>query len=392
MTTPDLSSEISRHTLRWTGTAAAVVAALLLAGGSLRLFANERQARSLQTQIDVNLKRTVTTINARPADPTRSINLPATLRGNEESIIYARTTGYVAAWHKTIGDSVRKGELLAELSAPEQEQALLQARAARDQSNARAALSQGTLARWETQLQSHVVSRQAYEEKRSEAQQAQADLSAAEANVQRLEQLLALQRIVAPFDGVITRRTIDVGAMVTAGGNELFAVTQTHLLRLTVPVPQVYANEVSRGQPATITLEEFPGRSFAGRIEHVSGGLDATTRTREIEIIVPNTEGRLLPGSYATVNLALKSSVGALIIPPSALIVDQDGTRVILVDDRQRLRFRTIRLGRDLGKQLEVLDGLTAQDAIVLNPSDLLQEGESVSVRHIAAEDKKRIS
>lgn len=382
MSPPDLSSVEAKTTLKWTIVGAAVIVAVLLGGGSLRLLANERHARSLQEQTLANTQRTVATINARPANAARDISLPATLRGNEESIIYARTSGYVAAWYKTIGDPVRKGELLAQLSAPEQEQALLQARAAREQSRARAALSRDSLARWETQLQSHVVSRQAYEEKRSESQQAQADLAAADANVQRLEQLLALQRIVAPFDGVITRRSVDVGAMVTAGSNELFGVAQAHLLRLTVPVPQVYASEVTRGQAATVTLEEFPGRSFTGRIEHISGGIDITTRTRQVEIIVPNPDGRLLPGSYANVHLELKSSIDALVIPPSALLVDQDGTRVIIVDDRQRLRFRPVRLGRDLGKALEVVDGITSQDAIVLNPSDQLREGEAVRVHH----------
>lgn len=372
-------------TLKWAKLLAAAALVALIGGGSLRLLANERQAQTLEQQTRERLERTVTAIHAKAANPTRVVSLPATLRGNEESIIYARTGGYVAAWYKTIGDSVRKGELLAELSAPEQQQELMQALASRDQLRSREALSRDSLARWETQLQARVVSRQAFDEKRSEHQQAQADVLAADANVKRLEQLLALQRILAPFDGVITRRSVDVGALVTAGGTELFAVTQTRPLRLTVWVPQTYANEVRRGQQVAILLEEFPGNEFLGAIEHVSGGLDATTRSRQVEIVVPNADGQLLPGAYANVRLDLKNSVNALVIPPSALIVDRDGAQVIVIGADRRLQFRPIKLGRDLGRELEVLEGITAQDAIVANPSDQLRDGESVRVHDAAS-------
>lgn len=369
------------RTLRKTLSVAAAVVVALVAGGSLRLLANERQAHDLQEQTLASLQRTVATIHAKAANPTRTVSLPATLRGNEESVIYARTGGYVSAWHKTIGDTVRKGELLAQLSAPEQEQALLQAKAVRQQRKSRATLTRDSLARWEVQFQSNIVSRHAFEEKRSEYQQAEADLAAAGAEVQRLEQLLALQRIVAPFDGVIVRRSVDVGALVTAGGTELFALAQTRPLRLTVWVPQVYANDVRSRQEVEIALEEFPGQRFAGSIERVSGGLDATTRARQVEITVPNGDGALLPGAYASVILDLKNSVNALVIPPNALVVDQKGTQVVLVGGDNRLEFRHIKLGRDLGTELEVLEGIAREDAIVANPSDQLRAGEVVRVQ-----------
>jgi len=309
------------------------------------------------------------------------VNLPATLRGYRESTILARTDGYVSAWYKDIGATVKHGELLAELSAPEHEQELMQARAARERTQSRAALARASLERWEMQLQTHVVSRQAVEERRSELQQAEADLAAAGANVQRLEHLFGLQRIVAPFDGVILRRSVDVGTLVTSGARELFSLSQTGRLRLTIWIPQVFASDVRPGQPVEVTLEELSGRTFGGTIDTVAGGIDAATRARQVEIVVPNTEGLLLPGAYAQVSLGLTRSVNALVLPPNTLIVDGDGTKVLLVDAERRLALRAVKLGRDLAKEIEILEGLTTADEVVVSPSDLLQEGERVTVQ-----------
>jgi RND family efflux transporter MFP subunit len=303
------------------------------------------------------------------------------LRGYEETIIYARTSGYVSSWLKTIGDRVRKGELLATLSAPEQEQELIQARAVREQVKARADLTAASLVRWEAQHQYHVISEQDFEEKRSADRQARADLAAADANVRRLEQLLALQRIVAPFDGIVIRRSIDVGMLVSPGTKELFALSQTTRLRLTVWVPQAYANNVQVGQPVDIKINETEHRSFAGSIEHVSGGIDTGTNARQVEVIVPNDNDELLPGSYANVHLSVMHSTKSLLVSPNALLLGKDGPRVIVVRDGNRLSYRSVELGRDFGKEIEVLAGIAREDAIVVNPSQLLQEDEIVDVR-----------
>lgn len=374
----------SRRVVRRTLILGLVLLGILLVAASLRLLANTQQTRALAQQTQQALQRTVTTTRAQLANGSRNVGLSATLRGFEESIIYARTGGYVTSWRHTIGDRVRAGEILAELSAPELEQELQQVRAAQEQFRAQEEFSATTLARWETQLQSGVVSRQAFEEKRSGHRQAQSNLAAAVANVRRVEGLLALQRVRAPFDGVITSRGVDVGALVTPGSTMLFSMAQTDRLRLTVGIPQTYANEVRPGQQVTVTVDELPGRRFNGLIAHVSGGLDSASRTRQIEVIVPNKENRLLPGAYARVNLDLSSAAPALLIPPNALLFGKDGTRLVVVDAGNRLHLRTVRLGRDLGRELEILEGITADDRLVLNPSDSLQEGELVRVQQPA--------
>lgn len=359
--------------------ALAVVASLLF-GGAVRLWANVRASQALVAETEERQQQSVSIVRARLGPAEVAVSLPATLRGFEEAVIYARTGGYVSAWRAEIGDRVSQGEVLVTLSAPEQEHELLQARAAREQTSARVGLARATLARWEAQRQRDVVSQQQLDEKRSETAQAEADLAAADANVQRLTDLFALQSVRAPFDGVITRRRVDTGALVTAGQTELFELAHVQRLRITVWVPQAYANDVAAGQRVTVRVNGIRG-NFTGAIEHVSGALDAATRTRQVDIVVPNDDGRLLPGAYAEVGLRLGSGTRSLLIPPNALIVNREGTRVMVVDANDRIELKPIVLGRDLGRELEVLEGITAEDRIVTNPADILREGDRVAVR-----------
>lgn len=356
---------------------------LVLATG-LRMWANASASRELDERAAGNLQRSVVTARATVQPAERKVSLPGTLRGYQESVLYARTNGYVAAWHKTIGDEVRAGEVLATLSAPEQERELLQARAMRQQVGARAGLAHASLARWETQRQYNVISQQAFEEKRSENEQAQAELAAVDANVQRLEQQLAFLQVVAPFEGVITRRSVDVGALVTSGATELFALAQTSKLRLTLWVPQIYANEVHTAQRVSIRVNEISNRLFAGVIEHVSGAIDPTTHARQVDIMVPNEGNMLLPGSYASVGIDVVSNYQNVLVPPNGLLVGKEGPRVVLVKNDGRVTYQPVQLGRDLGKQVEVVSGLSVDDTLVLNPSELLQEGEVVKVARSA--------
>ncbi|MCH2222907.1 MAG: efflux RND transporter periplasmic adaptor subunit, partial [Dechloromonas sp.] len=226
----------------------AVALTLLLAGGGLRLALNHRDALALQQHTVDSALRTVATVKPRSGEVRRSLLLPATLRGSNETVVYARSAGYLKAWYKTIGEKVEKGQLLALIDAPEQEQELAQARAVREQIKVRLALARQTEVRWETLRQSDSVSQQDMEEKRSARALAEADLAAADANVKRLEQLEGFRRVVAPFAGVVTRRSAELGNLISAGGKELFAITQTDPLRLTIWVPQSYAGEVKVGQ------------------------------------------------------------------------------------------------------------------------------------------------
>ena len=362
--------------------------AVLALGGGSRLYFNHYQAHALEHATQASLLRTVIVTQPRNGELKRNATLPATLRGNNDTLLYARSNGYVAAWHKTIGDKVKKGELLALIDAPEQDQELAQARASREQVKARLVLSRSTAERWEALRQQDGVSQQELEEKRGTLLQAQADFAAADANVKRLEQLQGFRRIVAPFAGVVTKRNVEVGQLVSAGGKELFAVSQTDPLRLTVWVPQNYASGVQDGKEVTITLNEFPGKKFTATIEHVAGGLDPLNRSRQVDITLPNPDGKLLPGAYAEVSIALSGGAKALVVPASVLVITSDGPKVAAVGEGDKVAYRNVKLGRDLGREVEILSGITKDDKLVVSPSDLLAEGEVVKTEILVAKGK----
>jgi len=353
---------------------------LLLAGG-LRLAINRSEAESLRQRTEAGLSRSVIAVRSKPGEVSRKIVLPASLRGNTETQLYARSNGYLSAWHKTIGDQVKKGELLAVIDVPELEQELAQAHAAAAQIKVRLELARSTLKRWTLLKDTDSVIQQEFDEKRSAVLQAEADLAAAHVNVKRLEKVEDYRRIVAPFSGVITRRSVDVGSLINAGSQELFALTQIDPLRLSVWVPQVYSNDVNAGQEVTVRLIEDKGKTIAAHVEHIAGALDPINRSRQVDITLPNKGGKLLPGSYVEILInVVGSKVSPLVVPVNVLVVDQAGTHVVIVDGEKRIAFRPVKLGRDFGREVEILDGVESNDVLVANPSDLLVEGETVSV------------
>lgn len=368
----------SHRTLWYAKRATVVVLAVLLVGGGGRLLINFRNADALASFTAASLERTVLVASATPGELVRTVSLPTTLRGTTEASLYARSNGYLTAWHKGIGDQVKRGELLATIDAPEQEQELAQAQATRQQVQARLDLSSQTLQRWQSLRLQTGLSQQALEEKRSELVQAQADLAAASANVRRLEQLESFRRIVAPFDGIITRRGVEVGDLISAGGKELFALAQTDPLRLTIWVPQVYAGDVKIGTEVNVSLNELQTANLKAAIDRIAGGIDPQTRSRQVDLTLPNPGAKILPGAYAEVAIALSSGVQALVAPASVLMLADKGARVAIVDKEKRIVFRNVRLGRDLGREVEILEGISSQDSLVVSPSDQLVEGEVV--------------
>lgn len=368
----------SHRTLWYAKRATVVVLAVLLVGGGGRLLINFRNADALASFTAASLERTVLVASATPGELVRTVSLPTTLRGTTEASLYARSNGYLTAWHKGIGDQVKRGELLATIDAPEQEQELAQAQATRQQVQARLDLSSQTLQRWQSLRLQTGLSQQALEEKRSELVQAQADLAAASANVRRLEQLESFRRIVAPFDGIITRRGVEVGDLISAGGKELFALAQTDPLRLTIWVPQVYAGDVKIGTEVNVSLNELQTANLKAAIDRIAGGIDPQTRSRQVDLTLPNPGAKILPGAYAEVAIALSSGVQALVAPASVLMIADKGARVAIVDKEKRIVFRNVRLGRDLGREVEILEGISSQDSLVVSPSDQLVEGEVV--------------
>jgi RND family efflux transporter MFP subunit len=308
------------------------------------------------------------------------VSLPGTLQGAVQAPIAARAAGYVKSWSKDIGSRVEKGDVLAEIEAPELDQQVSQAVAARDQMASTLALADSTAARWEALRKKDVVSQQDLDERRSGVVQARANVAAADANLQRLRQLEGFKRVTAPFAGVITKRNIDVGDLIDTSGRALFLLSQTDPLRVYVNVPQTYASLVKNGQAVTVTQAELRDKTFTGQVTRTAASIDTATRTMQIEVSLPNHDGALLPGAYVQVSLPLKGG-GALTIPANALLFRSEGTRVAVVDGQGRVKLRPVTLGRNNGATVDVTAGLQSTDRLVLNPPDSLTDGDVVSLQ-----------
>jgi membrane fusion protein, multidrug efflux system len=313
----------------------------------------------------------------------RKVNVPGTLMGLTESPIYAQTTGYVAHWYKDIGDTVKEGDLLATIDTPEVDRQLSQAEANRDQVESRLGLAATSARRWQT-LRSHdAVSQQELDEKDSALSQAQADLAAANADVQRLQELERFKRIVAPFSGVITRRNIDIGTLVDAGSEEpgkaLFSLAKVDVLRTYIYVPEMYSERISDGQKVNVTLQELPGHTFTGTVARTSQAIDTTTRSMQIEVDLPNPNGLLKPGAYADVELDLPSN-GAPVIPANTLLFRAEGLSVAAVDAQGVVHIQPVKVGEDYGTTLQITQGVAPTDRLVLNPPDSIENGQHVTV------------
>jgi RND family efflux transporter MFP subunit len=360
-----------------------IVSALLI-GAVIVLVLRSLHAGALETSTALHAKRYVTTITPKAGSDAQPVTLPGTLLGVTESTVYARSNGYVVRWVKDIGSTVRKGELLAEITAPEIDQELSQAVSAHDQAAASASLAKSTADRWQALRQRDAVTQQDLDERMSAYNQAAANLAAADANVGRLRKLQGFNQVVAPFDGVVTRRNIDVGDLVNAGnggtGQALFAVAQVDPLRLYVYVPQVYAHQIKTGDAVTVTLAERAGEQYRGTVARTARAIDTVTRTMQVEIRVPNPSNALITGSYVQVTLPINADAQALVVPTNVLLFRPDGTRIALVDAGGKVHLTTVKLGTDFGTSVEVLSGLNATDRIVLNPADSLADGDVVTL------------
>src|SRR5215467_12631792 len=361
-----------------------VVAILLLAGGfTLARRFTERGALAKETERLAIPTVGVTRPSTEPASD--QMVLPAQLQAYVESAIFARTNGYLLRWTKDIGSHVNKGELLAEIDTPEVDQELSQAKAARQQTEAQLQLAKSTAERWTNLRKTDSVSQQEADQQASAYTQAQANFAAADANVRRLQQLESFKHVYSPISGVITRRNTDVGALINAGSTgqsrELFDVAQVDPLRVFVSVPQTNAPSIRAGLPAHIELREYPGQKFSGKVVRTADSIDPATRTLLTEIDVPNPDGRLLPGSYAEVHFAVPIQITRLSIPVNAVLFRPEGPRVAVVGSDHKVHLKAISIGRDYGTKVEILGGLDANDQIVVNPADSLEDGQDVNVK-----------
>ena len=365
----------------------AALGVLLALGGGAALVMAQRAAHAtaLAASTRENAKVHVYVVSPRPGQGPQTLQLPGTLQGYMETPIYARTSGYIARWHKDIGARVNKGDPLAEIATAEIEQQLAEARATRQQVQSNLQLARTSFERWQGLRQRDAVSQQELDERQNTLRLVEANLAASTANVQRLEQLLSYNRIVAPFAGVVTKRNIDVGSLVDAGNGGapklLFTVSQVDPLRLYVSAPQTYAPRIQAGQEARITLAELPGQAFSGKVVRTAGAIDPATRTLQVEINLPNPTGKLLPGAYVQVALQVASAEKpTLTVPNNSLLFRPEGPMVATVVDG-KVQLRKVALGRDLGVRIEIQNGIGPQDKLIINPADSLAEGDAVEAR-----------
>ena len=356
-----------------------VLVLLVLLGGRT-IFSRISNAKELESGTAERNRLYVRVATPSAPSAGTTVSLPGTLQGFVQAPIAARANGYLKRWYKDIGSRVKKGDLLAEIETPEIDQQLSQAIAAREQAASSLDLAKSTFVRWESLRKKDVVSQQEVDERRSADAQARANLAAADANVERLRQLEGFKRIVAPFDGVITRRSVDVGDLIDAGGNRpLFVLAQTDTLRVYVNVPQSYAQMVKPRQQVIVTQAELRGQAFKGEIVRTAAAIDTQTRTMQVEIVLPNHDNTLLPGAFVQVTVALPPS-DALTVPGNAVMFRAEGPRVAVVGAGERVSLRPVKLGRNFGEAIEVLDGVSRSDRLVLNPPDSLKEGDVVAI------------
>jgi RND family efflux transporter MFP subunit len=292
--------------------------------------------------------------------------LPGNIDAFQETTIYPRSNGYVAKWYVDIGDKVKEGQLLAAIETPEVDQELAQARANYQ-------LADATAQRWQDLAAKKVVSDQDRDEKETAKRTAQA-------NLEQLEKTQGFNKIVAPFGGKITARHVDVGALVSPT-TPLFEIEQSDPLRVYVYVPQSNAPSLHEGEPAKVLVQEFPGKEFDGVVTRTAGALDAASRAMQVEVQVPNHDGTLFAGMYGQVKFELTDKNAPLVLPANAFIFRTEGSQVATVTAAKKIHWQTIRIGRDFGTEMEVLDGLKENSDVVINPTDQLQEGLQVAVK-----------
>ena len=392
----------SRKNLRWAGLAALAIAILIAVTG---IWRRQQQDQQVTQWTRAEAVPTVTLIT-----PQRGVSgiqevLPGTIQAWYEAPIYARVNGYLKNWYFDYGARVKKGQLLAVIDAPDLDQQFHQARADLAAAAANERLAALTAKRWQALIKSDSVSRQETDEKVGALEARQADVGAAKANVQRLQALENFKRIVVPFDGIVTARETDIGALINAGsgvgggsGPELFRVADVHEMRIYVQVPQQISAGLREGLTAELHLPQYPDRTFQAIVATTARAISTTARTLLVELHADNPDGVLQPGTYAEVRFDLPNDPDMVRIPTSALLFREHGMKVAVLGPGDKVVLKPVKLGRNLGTEVEVLSGLTPADHVINTPPDSLAAGDLVHVngapvKQVAAErsdDKSR--
>ena len=366
-----------------------------------KMVTKNQQSKDLNQATQQMAVPTVLVVHPEAGSGNVHLVLPGAVQAFMESSVYAQISGYIKSWSVDIGGQVKQGQLLAVIEAPVIEQQLMQAQGTLGQAQANLALAKTTAARYDGLLATHAVAQQDVDNQNANVQVQVANVAAAQAGVSSIQHALDFKQVVAPFDGVVTARRVDVGDFVTSGGGtssaggtsvagttpasggstQLFSVAQVQTLRIYVTVPESYAAAVVPGVTATVTLASNPNQSVPGTLVRTSSSIDPSSLTLLAEVDVANADGKLLPGGYAQVHFDLKEAHPPMLIPGNALIFRAQGTQVGVVGDDNVVTIKDIKVGRDFGTKLEVVDGLQPNDQVIVNPSDSLTNGTKVKVK-----------
>jgi membrane fusion protein, multidrug efflux system len=360
---------------------AAVIAALMLVVSGIR--AREDSSAKLREWTDNQAIPSVAVVFPDPGVLSATIDLPGRLEAYYRAPIFARVNGYLKSWRADIGARVKAGEVIAEIDAPDLDQQLLQARADLANQQASAKLSEVTLARRKTLIASNFVSMQEIDERTADLSNKNAAVNASQANVERLEALAGYKKITVPFDGIVTARTTDVGALINAGGGSgppMFVISDIGKLRVYVNVPQTYVPAIRIGAKAVISVPEYRDRTFDAMVEASAQSVDVNSGTTQMQLALDNAASELMPGAFTNVRLSLQRDGVPLNIPASALVFDQSGLRVATVGPDDRVLFKTVKIARDLGRNIELASGVSLEDRIINAPPDGIVDGDQVRV------------
>ena len=379
----DHSSKVSKAFVLGGGLTVLALALFVVGQG---LYTRQSDAQNLESKASkLNVPTVIISLPTQSNkigqnDASITVDLPGRLEAFSKASLFARVSGYLKSWSVDIGDRVKAGQVLAEIETPDLDQQILQAQAEWANTKANANLSQSTAKRWVSLQEQNFVSPQAAEEKLAEAGAKQALANASQANLERLKSLKTFARIVAPFDGIVTSRQTDVGALINVGGaagTELFTVSDTKRLRLYVNVPQNLVGAIKVGGQAEFTVPENPGQIYKASIQSMSQAINAATATMLVQLSAVNTNAKLMPGGTASVKFALPAS-DALRVPPSTLIFGKEGLRIATVGEDMKVVLKPIKIARDFGNSIEIASGLSATDKIIESPPDGLLNGDLV--------------
>jgi RND family efflux transporter MFP subunit len=369
-------SSTSHRKLRIAGVLAVIVAIVIVISGLVTRAAGNARLREWT---DTQAIPTVALVAPASAGDAGTLDLPGRLEAYSRASLYARVSGYLKSWAVDIGAPVKSGQLLAEIETPDLDQQLLQSKANLTTAQANAALAATTATRWKSLLTTGAVSKQDVDEKVGDLDAKKAIVKASQADVDREQTLKSFARIVAPFDGIVTARNTDVGALINVGGTagqELFVVSDTKKLRVYVSVPQNYVPSIPPGTKATITVPDHPGKTYTATVESSAQAVNVSSGSTLMQLGVGNANGELLPGGFANVSLALPHDANALRIPASALLFDKNGLRVATLGKDNKVLLKKVTIARDLGSTIEIASGLAADDRIIQSPPDGLADGD----------------